>query len=382
MIVELINLVFRNLKSRPVRSLLTWLGILVATTSMILFLSFGEGLRKALDNEMQNFGPEIRIVAEGTSAFGAPLPELSPDMLPKLEAMKDSLGIERIYPLVVMVKGGGFHPGSGFIFYGLNEGDSPTLFLPDVGAAEGRLLPHPDGAVVGAKKAEQSNLKLGKTLRLGRDQEVKIVGILEEAGSLADQAIFVPLKTLQAAMATVNYGTFLLKLDSNAKVADVSTALENEFDGIEAQSMSEAMEYAKRSLRIGDFIRFGISAVALIVGALLIANTIMMSVFERTREFGLMRAIGAKQKFIFGLVLTEALFLAITGGLAGVLVGYIGTIFINIVSVKYVGVALSALTIRLSLFALTVALVLGLLSGLLPARNASKMAVIKALGRA
>ncbi len=380
--MELINLVFRNLKSRPIRSFLTWLGILVATTSMILFLSFGEGLRKALDNEMQNFGPEIRIVAEGTSAFGAPLPELSPDMLPRLEAMKNDLGIDKIYPLVVMVKGGGFHPGSGFIFYGLNEGDSPTLFLPDVAVAEGRLLPHPDGAVVGAKKAEQSNLKLGKTLRLGRDQEVKIVGILEEAGSLADQAIFVPLKTLQAAMATVNYGTFLLKLDSKADVAKVSAALEKEFEGIEAQSMSEAMEYAKRSLRIGDFIRFGISAVALIVGALLIANTIMMSVFERTREFGLMRAIGAKQNFIFGLVLTEALFLALTGGLAGVLLGYIGTIFINMVSVKYVGIALSALTIRLSLFALAVALVLGLLSGLLPARNASKMAVIKALGRA
>jgi len=244
------------------------------------------------------------------------------------------------------------------------------------------LQPQPDGAVVGFKKAEQSNLKLGKTLRLGRDQEVEIVGILEETGTLSDSAIFVPLTVLQAAMGTKNYGTFLLNLNNNVDIEKASQKLEAAFDGIEAQSMSEAMEYAKKSLRIGDFIRFGISAVALIVGALLIANTIMMSVFERTREFGLMRAIGAKQQFIFGLVLTEALFLALTGGLSGVLLGYIGTIFINIISTKYVGIALSALTFRLAFFALAVALVLGLLSGLLPARNASKMPVIKALGRA
>lgn len=380
--MELINLVFRNLKSRPVRSFLTWLGILVATTSMILFLSFGEGLRKALDSEMQNFGPEIRIVAEGTSSFGAPLPELSPDMLPQLVALKDELGIEDITPLVVMVKGGGFSPSSGFLFYGMNEQTSPRLFLPNVEVAKGRLQPHPDGAVVGFKKAEQNNFEIGKTLRLGREQEVEIVGILEEAGTLSDSAIFVPLTVLQDAMGTKNYGTFLLNLKNDANIEKVSQRLEEEFEGIEAQSMSEAMDFAKKSLRIGDFIRFGISAVALIVGALLIANTIMMSVFERTREFGLMRAIGAKQQFIFSLVLTEALFLALTGGLAGVLLGYIGTIFINVVSVKYVGIALSALTFRLAFFALSVALVLGLLSGLLPARNASRMPVIKALGRA
>lgn len=379
--MDLINLVFRNLKSRPIRSLLTWLGILVATTSMILFLSFGEGLRKALDSEMQNFGPEIRIVAAGTSAFAAPLPELSPDMLPKLEALKDEIGIETISPLVVMVKGGGFSPARGFLFYGLDQDTTPELFLPGAKPTQGRLRPQPDGAVVGFKKAEQSNLKMGKTLRLGRDQEVKIVGILEETGTLSDSAIFVPLEVLQAAMGTKNYGTFLLNLKDNVDIEKASQKLEAAFDGIEAQSMSEAMEYAKKSLRIGDFIRFGISAVALIVGALLIANTIMMSVFERTREFGLMRAIGAKQKFIFGLVLTEALFLALTGGLSGVLLGYLGTILINIISTKYVSIALSALTLRLAFFALAVALILGLLSGLLPARNASKMSVIKALGR-
>ncbi len=76
--MELVLLVWRNLTARFTRSLFTWLGIAVATASMVLFLSFGEGLRQALVSEMGNFGPQIRVVAEGTDVFSPPQPELPP----------------------------------------------------------------------------------------------------------------------------------------------------------------------------------------------------------------------------------------------------------------------------------------------------------------
>ena len=75
--MELFLLVLRNLLARPVRSLLTLLGVLVATASMVLFLSFGEGLRRALFQELSRVGPAIQVVPEGAEGFvfGA-LPEM------------------------------------------------------------------------------------------------------------------------------------------------------------------------------------------------------------------------------------------------------------------------------------------------------------------
>jgi len=378
--VELVLLVWRNLTARFTRSLFTWLGIAVATASMVLFLSFGEGLRQALVSEMGNFGPQIRVVAEGTDVFSPPQPELPPEMLEQIRTLAPELGIRKIIPSVMLVRGG-FDPATSFFFHGLPEGADPRDFYPPAQASAGRLDPHPDGAVVGAKKAELSKLTLGKPLRLSREVTVPVVGILEPASGLVDSLIFVPLKTLQQVLGTKNYGVFMILLDPDAKVEEVAQKLEAAIPGIDAQSTNEALKFAERSLRIGDLIRFGISLVALVVGGLLVANTVMMSVYERTREFGVMRAIGARRRFIFGLVLSEALFLALAGGLAGVFAGMLGSAVINAYTQEAVGLALSAVTPRLALFSMAVALVLGLLAGLLPARGASRIPVTEALGR-
>ena len=378
--MELLVLVWRNLTARLTRSAFTWLGIAVATASMVLFLSFGEGLRHALAAEMGNMGPQIRVVAQGTDAFSPPLPELPPEMLGQIEELAPKLGIKKVVPAVVMFRGG-FDPASSFLFYGLPEGSDPRDFYPKAEVAAGRLDPHPDGAVVGSKKAELNHLTLGKPLRLSREVTIPVVGVMKPAGSMIDSFIFVPMKTLQKVLGTKNYGVFLLQLDPNVNVDEVAEKLEAAIPGIDAQSTNEALKFAERAMRIGDLIRFGISLVALVVGGLLVANTVMMSVYERTREFGVMRAIGARRRFIFSLVLSEALFLALTGGLAGVAAGVIGSAVINVYTNHAVGLALSAVTPRLALFSMAVALVLGLVAGLLPARNASRIPVTEALGR-
>ncbi|WP_457638162.1 ABC transporter permease [Oceanithermus sp.] len=378
--MELIVLVWRNLTARLTRSTFTWLGIAVATASMVLFLSFGEGLRHALAAEMGNMGPQIRVVAQGTDAFSPPLPELPPEMLGQIEKLAPELGIKKIVPAVVMFRGG-FDPASSFLFYGLPEGSDPRDFYPKARVAAGRLDPHPNGAVVGSKKAELNHLTLGKPLRLSREVTVPVVGVMKPAGSMVDSFIFVPMKTLQKVLGTKNYGVFLIQLEPGVNADEVSRKLEEAIPGIDAQSTSEALKYAERAMRIGDLIRFGISLVALVVGGLLVANTVMMSVYERTREFGVMRAIGARRRFIFSLVLSEALFLALSGGLAGILAGIAGSAVINVYTQHAVGLALSAVTPRLALFSLAVALVLGLVAGLIPARNASRIPVTEALGR-
>ena len=136
-----------------------------------------------------------------------------------------------------------------------------------------------------------------------------------------------------------------------------------------------------KAIAIGDAFRFGISLISLIVGGLAVANTVMMGVYERTREFGVIRAIGAKPSFVFSLVVLESMLLALFGGAGGVLVGYLGSFVVNFAVRDLVSVSISAVTPRLILLAVGVAAVLGLFAGLLPARTASKLVITQALGR-
>ncbi|GGN02291.1 ABC transporter permease [Thermus composti] len=379
--MEVFHLVLRNLLARPVRSLLTLLGVLIATASMVLFLSFGEGLRRALFQELSRVGPAIQVVPEGAEGFAfSAYPEITPEALRALEEAGKALGVKALIPTLLLARGG-FDPKTGFFFQGLPPGVSPSLLYPGLRVRESRLLPSAQGAVAGAKIAQRGGLTLGSPLRLSPKVALKVEGILEESGGLADNLLFAPLPALQAVLGTKNVGAVLVALRPGQKAEEVARALEGAVPGLKAQTTGEVMRFAERALRISDLVRFGISLVALVVGGLLVANTVMMSVYERTREFGVMRALGARRGFIFRLVVLEALFLALLGGVGGLLLGSLASAAINLYTLKEVGLALSAITPRLALFALGVALGLGILAGLFPAQQASRLPVVEALGR-
>ena len=103
--------------------------------------------------------------------------------------------------------------------------------------------------------------------------------------------------------------------------------------------------------------------------------------FERTREFGTLRAIGARPGFVRELVLTESLLLSLIGGVGGLLLGLAGIWAVNVYTQNLAGFDAAALTGRLVLLALFISLLLGLLAGLLPARSASRLSINEALGR-
>lgn len=378
--VEVLALIYRNLRARPIRSILTLLGIVVSTASMVLFLSFGEGLRKALGAELSSVGPAVLVLPEGVEAFSPGYPELRPETVEALKESARELGISQVIPYVVLTRGG-LDPQSAFVFQGIPEGLSPKALYPNLALAEGTLTPGPRGAVVGSRLAERNQLGIGKVLRLSPRVSLRVEGILKSNGGLADNIIYVPASVVQEALGTRNYTAVAVGIQEGLKAERVAEAIQARITGVSAQTTGDVMRFAERAVRISDLVRFGISLVALVVGGLLVANTVMMSVYERIREFGLMRALGAKQGFIFGLVLSEALLLGVVGGLLGLLLGQVASGLVNWFTGREVGLALSAITFRLASFALLVAVVLGLLAGFLPARTASRLKVVEALGR-
>jgi putative ABC transport system permease protein len=385
---DLFNLAQRGLMRRPVRTLLTVLGIVVAVASMVIFLSLGEGFRRALGREIGNVGPDIQVTLEGSdssSIFGSPIPDVPLEFVPRLQSAAQELGIAQVIPYLLTARGS--FSGTGYVISGYPFQDV-TLndVYPNLKLEAGRLLNASDAdaqvAVIGAQAAKTANLKLGDELRLSRQNRFRIVGILQRGDRFTDSFVFVPFNSLQKTLGVEDKATGIaLKLRESGEARRVADQLKARFPDLRPQTQGDVLQILDRAIAIGDAFRFGISLIALIVGGLAVANTVMMGVYERTREFGVIRAIGAKPSFVFQLVVLESLLLAILGGIGGIILGYIGTIIVNYVVRDLVSVQIAAVTWRLALLAVGVAAGLGLLSGLLPARTASRLVITQALGR-
>lgn len=376
-----------SLRLRPLRTFLTALGIAVAVGSMVIFLSLGEGLRKAFTEQLGSIGPDLQVSfgAFDATASLSSLPELSLEYQTQLEQNAATYGITKVTPILFHLRSG-LSATSSFIFQGLPPDEDIGDIYYDFEIMAGRALAPTDMAagvaVIGEQVAKRNNLELGDTLRLNRVSSFEIVGIATSGGGLIDNGILVPLESLQAAIGITDRVTFFaLKLEDPSTTEEVKEQLLVEYPDLGFQTRGDVLSVAEKGIEISDVVRLGISAIALIVGAIAVANTMMMSVFERTREFGVVRAIGAKPGFLFRLVLLESILLSIVGAIAGVILGRLGMIIVNNIANNLIGLDVAALTGRLVLFAVAVALLMGLLSGLLPAFRASRIPIAVAMAR-
>lgn len=381
---DLWTLAWRGLTRRPVRTALTTLGITVAVASMVIFLSLGEGLRQVFTSELSGIGPDVQVSLSGFTQGLAPAPNLPETAVGDISALAPELGIRAVTPVVMTVRGS-LDVSQSTVLYGLPAAQGVQAVFPNVAAAQGRVLNAADEgqgvAVLGAKAAENLRLSLGSTLNLNRRSQVKVVGVLAPESGLTDSFIFLPIRTLQKAEgAEGRVSLVALKLEDPRQARAVADTLAERLE-LEASTQSDFLSFVERALRISDAVRFGISLIALIVGGLAVANTVMMGVFERTREFGTLRALGARPSFVRSLVLTESLLLSLLGGLGGLLLGLAGIWVVNLYTQNLAGISAAALTPRLTLLALAISLLLGLFSGLLPARSAGRLQITEALGR-
>lgn len=381
---DLWALAWRGLTRRPVRTLLTTLGITVAVASMVVFLSLGEGIRKVFAEQMSGIGPDIQVSLTGLTQGMSLIPNVPQSLVGDLEKLAPELGIESVTPVMMTVRGG-LDPKQGVVLYSMPAKSGIQSVFPTAKAKEGRDLQPSDAqqnvAVIGAKAAQNLHLGLGSKLNINRRHSVKVVGILDGGAGLVDTMVFMPLEVQQRAEgAPGRVSLIAVKVNNPRNAKAVAEAISKKLN-VEAQTQGDIMSFMDKTMRISDAMRFGISLISLIVGGLAVANTVMMGVFERTREFGTLRAMGARPAFVRSLVLTESLLLALVGGVGGVLLGFLGVVGVNMYTRNLADINGAALTPRLVLLALFISLLLGLLSGLLPARNASRMPITEALGR-
>jgi putative ABC transport system permease protein len=371
---------------RPLRTALTALGIAIAVGSTVIFLSLGEGMRQAFTQELAGVGPDLQISFGDFNAnsFGG-TPELPLWYADAIMADADRYGISDLMPLLIHVRSG-LTPASAVVFQGFPAEINVADIYLDFTVIEGRVLQASDAgsyrAVIGSQVASRQGLGIGGLMRLNPRASFEVVGIASAAGGLLDGTIIVPIDTLQEAIGIGDRVSFLVaQLREPARANEAAAMLSADFPDLGVQTRAEFLSLVERGLAVANVVQLGISGIALIVGAIAVINTMLMSVFERTREFGVVRAVGARPRFLFGLVLLESVVLSLVGAVVGVGIGIFGAWGVNLIAIDLIDLAVAAVTPRLVAFAVVVAATMGLLAGILPAARAARVPIAVALAR-
>lgn len=395
----MLDIALKNVTRQKARSALTIAGIAMGIGLILGLGSIGSGLNKQLNDQFGSMAAVINVRAIDQSN-GAP--SAIPDYV--ISGISDISGVDQVIPIgnYRVTRGnrgfGGFGgPGGGLFgrgggggsitFTGVDPDNLHYLIGDDIVADQGRLLDSSDATgevvVLGHDTATNQNLNLGDEIDYQQkvDQSTKdyffsVVGILEQTGtSSIDSAAYTPLKTMQDIEGTENVTQLTVTLLSINDVESITQQITDDYsDEVSAFSMISVIRQIQSTLQTVQMAVYGIGAVSIIVGGLGVMNTMIMSVMERRREIGVMKAIGATTTMILVQVLQESAVLSLIGGFVGLALGYLSMSLIT----KYTTFK-PLMTPELIAIGLGFSIILGMGAGLYPAWSASRMDPIKVL---
>jgi ABC-type lipoprotein release transport system permease subunit len=306
----------RNLLRRKVRTALTVSGVAVGVCIVVALTSVARGFRTQL-NGMFSAGKAHLILSRKDAAD--PILSYLPDAhTAAVEAMPE---VSRAYPIVLAARQ--TTAIAAFVFYGTTPA-SP--FLEQFRISEGSGL-FAEGApehriLLGRRAAKNLERAVGESVRIGKHQ-YEVVGIFESAVPLIEAGAVLPYADAQSAAGLEGKATSVLIEIHDVTpegIAAAELAIERAFPDIEATSPTEWTN-AFREFELADQTVTVFTLLAVAIGGISVMNTMLMSVFERTREIGVLQAIGWSRSMVLREVLAEALLVSIAGGPLGIALG-------------------------------------------------------------
>ena len=395
-------LAIKNIRHRRLRSWLTMIGIFIGIAAVISLIGLGEGLRGTITSQFGFLGSDVLSVqAEGLGMAGPPgtgvIDPLTTDLTKKIEKVP---GVETAFNRYVESGTLEFRDKYGIGFAAsVPEGEHRKIFeeMSNLKAEQGRLLKDGDGRriVLGNSFADEDffGVKAGDRVLLN-DIKYEVVGILEKKGSfMVDMAVFVNenilIDDLGADREKVNIIAVKVKdvNDIDKVQEDIEKLLRKE-RGVKEGEEDFSVQSPQATLESLNDILFGvqlfvtiIAVISLLVGGIGIMNTMYTAVIERTKEIGIMKAIGAKNMDVFSIFFFESGFMGFVGGLIGIALGLGIAYGLAFAGRLILGVDLiqAHVSITLIIETLVFSYVLGTLFGVLPAVRASRLRPVESL---
>ena len=440
--LDLLRLIFGNLSRRKARVALTAIGVVIGTAAVVILVSLAIGLQKSATDSLYGIGDLTQIdvmPTYGGGGFGGggggpfisqavgEASQLEQPVLLTNSALEQLRGIPGVKAVIprdylnagVIVRYQRLEGGMNII--GVATDDLSNLGLE---ASQGTTALSKGSIVIGVMtpnnfydprlrpgqepppppdlidqqiqmivlKYDQNGNETRKTISL------RVAGIINETGGEPDYSVYLPLELTKSLNEWANgyrinynkdgYSQVIVKVEDANQALDIAeqiTAMG--FQAITPQSFLQGINSFFVVLQV---IFGGVGAIALLVAAIGIANTMAMSILERTREIGLMKAVGATNRDVLSIFLGEAAGIGFIGGLGGIVIGWLAAQGMNVLALAYLAGQASQqggappsvavyTPIWLPIFALIFSTLIGMLSGLYPALRAATMIPVQAL---
>ncbi len=461
---DIIIMGLKNLFRRKTRTILTVLGVVIGTAAIVVMVSLGLGMNESYDQQIKQMGSiniinvtKYRNFAEGRGeSFSQKEIILDDTAIAKIKALK---GVAGVTPILETY--GKLIAGKKIAFCSIIGIDSNQMANFDYKIAEGTLLKEGDidSIVVGGSipmnfynpklmyspqttpvKVLSEKLQLTfdmgygerRQQGLGGDEtskkpsilyKLKATGLLVQTNGNDnnDYSIFMDIKYLQKLIKdtskqikgqqdsyysvsssnseTKGYERLMVKVEDIDDVDSIQEQIDEM--GYGTNSLRDVRKSMQKQSQTLQMVLGGLGAISLLISALGITNTMIMSIYERTREIGVMKVLGCKLNNIKQLFLFEAGVIGLFGGIVGIILSYAASFILNKIGLNvlggnndgvYMGMGMgmgmgmeqqsskiSVIPPWLALFAVAFAILIGLISGFSPARRAMKLSALEAI---
>lgn len=390
--MNFVTLAVKNLMRRRGRTVLTVLGVAIAISVLFSLIALNTGYEIELNREMNSLGAHILAVPKGCPYEAASL-MIHGGVIPKylnisdLEMVSSIEGVEVASPLLMYQfykRDEATGQNNPHIVYGVEMKEMSQI--KPWWRVEGRFFEDDEKKVkvVGRELAVKENLTVGQVMPFGPDREdFTIVGILERTGDQDDLIHFLPLPEAQRlSNKEGKITTIAVKVEDLGKIGAVAVEMEKVPD-IQAVTMTQIMGTITNLTGSARSLLMTVISIAMVISAFGILNTLLMSVNERTREFGMLKAIGASGLDIGKMIMAETLIITTLGGLMGTVMAVAGsTIIEGFVKEMLPYAPLGSfihITPELVAFSLLFSVVLGIICGIYPAFKSSRLTPMEAI---
>jgi len=366
--MHFLTIVFKNTIRRPLRSALTVIAIAVAVGTVDALVGVASGFERTFLNLYKGVGVDLIVVRAGAKQrLNSTIEESLGDKMRQIPGIAEA--IPGLADVVSFEESGLF----GVLVQGLVP---ETKIFEHLTIVSGRPLRRDDGkaALIGTVLAKNLDKKVGDILPLFDDQ-FRILGIYRSSNVFEEGAIAIPLAELQRLMErqgqVTGFSVIMKKPSDKATIDRARKEIESLAPGLTALPTDEHVK-SVTEIQLAKAMAWLTSAVALLIGGFGMMNTMIMAVHERTKEIGIMRAIGWGRGRIVRMILLESLVIGVVGAIVG---GIGASILVRLLTrVPTVsGLIDGRIEPRFFLYGLLLALAVGLIGGLLPAYRASRL---------
>jgi len=371
------NMARRSIGRRKLRAALTIMGIVIGVSTIVSLMTIGEGMRYQVETTLSDIlGAGVTISSSDASVT---VPEYVGEYVSQVPGVNNSVPV-----IMTLMDVGGRHT----MVVGIDLHQAVSLYK--ITLSEGKIPEDEEEnfVVIAPGTADRLGLSINDTITLssttgGVGGTFRVVGILRSVGGgQMNVGCFIPLRAAQRLLNKDGYvSMFLVKLDDPGQAEYVESVLKKMFPGARIAREETILEQIGQIMSVVNGVLFGLGSVSLAVGAIGVMNTITMSVHERTREIGMMKAVGGERWHILLIFLSEAAVIGLVGGCLGCISGLLMVHLVQwVVSALGIGITIPMIVSpQVILTALGLSLAIAVTAGLYPSWRAANIRPVEAL---